>query len=81
MMRFPVANRPEQKEQPNRSMLKTYLNRNKGPNPLSWLRFADFHMLCFIAAEFDVETAFLICDAIKEREDVPEGVLLILENM
>ncbi|KFG51958.1 NPL4 family protein, partial [Toxoplasma gondii VAND] len=49
-----------------------------GPSPVAkkenWRRFADFHLLLYVAKLFDLDTAFSICDCVRNRQPVDEGL-------
>jgi len=64
---FPVENRPDQAQ--SREALKQYF-RKVAQLP-SWRRFADFHLLLYLAREFTVGGVLDICDCIRDRKDVP----------
>lgn len=40
----------------------------------NWRRFADFHLLLYVAKLFDLDTAFSICDCVRSRQPVDEGL-------
>jgi len=65
---FPVENRPEKQ---TRESLQTYFRKvAKLQNP--WQKYADFHLLLYMAQEFDVDIVMEICSAIRQRIPVPE---------
>ena len=75
---FPVENRSGAKV--SRSDLRTYFNKIPKTDP-SWARFADFHLLIYLAMEFDLDTVLLICDAIRDRTEVPDGIQLMFREI
>eukprot|EP00397_Hematodinium_sp_SG-2012_P015891 GEMP01016193.1.p1 GENE.GEMP01016193.1~~GEMP01016193.1.p1 ORF type:complete len:489 (+),score=117.12 GEMP01016193.1:80-1546(+) len=66
---FPIENRPERQ---SREALKQYF-RKVASLPQSWARYADFHLLLYLAREFDVDTVMDLCDCIRERKEVSSG--------
>merc|ERR1712119_172670 len=74
---FPRENRQSQPQR--REDLKTYFRKRDKSEP-SWSRFADFHLILYIAQEIDVDTALMICECVRERKDIPEGILLIMNE-
>jgi len=65
---FPVENRPEKQ---TRESMQTYF-RKVAKLEHSWQKYADFHLLLYMAQEFDVDIVMEICNAIRERTAVPE---------
>ncbi|PFH37306.1 NPL4 family protein [Besnoitia besnoiti] len=47
----------------------------------NWKRFADFHLLLYVARLFDLDTAFSICDCVRNRETVDEGLEDTLKSL
>lgn len=74
---FPVENRMGK---PTRTNLKQYFDKIPKSEP-SWARFADFHLLLYLAKEFDLDTVLLICDAIRDRTEVPDGIQLMFREI
>lgn len=73
---FPRENRhPPQR----RDDIKNYFKRRDKSEP-SWSRFADFHLILYLSQIIDIDTALAICDAVREREEIPEGVLEIING-
>jgi nuclear protein localization family protein 4 len=52
-----------------RSDIKRYLNKCASNEP-HWSKFSDFHLLLFIARIFDIDTARVICEAVRDRTDI-----------
>lgn len=75
---FPRENR--QTHPQRRDDLKRYFKKRDNSEP-SWSRFADFHLLLYIAQEIDIDTAVAICECVRERTEVPEGVLMIINQL
>lgn len=74
---FPRENRhPPQR----RDDLKKYFNKRTSSEP-SWSRFADFHLILYLAQEFDVDTALDICDCVRERKDISPGVVEMVKAL
>lgn len=74
---FPRENRqPPQK----RDDVKAYFKKLSSSEP-SWSRFADFHLILYLAHEYDVDTASAICDAIRDRKDVEPGILEMIQAL
>merc|ERR1712194_6570 len=71
--KFPVANRPGKILQ-TRTDLKKYFS-SVGKGGPSWSRFADFHLLLYLARELDVDTVYQICDSVRTRNDVLPGIV------
>merc|ERR1719221_1467387 len=72
---FPRENR--QTHPQRRDDLKKYFKKISNSEP-SWSRFADFHLILYIAQEIDVDTALTICESVRDRKEIPEGVLMII---
>jgi len=75
---FPRENRPMHLLQ--RDDLKKYFKKRSSSEP-SWSRFADFHLLLFIAKALDVDTAVQVCEAVRERQEVSEGLKMLFESL
>jgi len=75
---FPRENRQTQPQR--REDLKKYFKKRDKSEP-SWSRFADFHLILYIAQEIDVDTAVAICECVRDRKDVPEGVLMLIDQI
>lgn len=75
---FPRENR--QTHPQRRDDLKRYFQKRDRNEP-SWSRFADFHLLLYIAQEIDIDTACAICECVRDRTEVPEGVLMIINQL
>jgi len=75
---FPRENR--QTHPQRRDDLKKYFKKIPNSEP-SWSRFADFHLILYIAQEIDVDTAVTICECVRDRKEIPEGVLLIINQL
>lgn len=76
---FQRENRPTEPQE--RSVLKRYLKNMMSKSEASWSQFADFHLLLYIAQEFDVHTALEICPCIRDRKPVPEGILMMIKEL
>lgn len=75
---FPRENRPTHPQR--REDLKKYFNKIPKSEP-SWSRFADFHLLLYIAKEIDVDTAVAIAECVRDRKDIPEGVTFMFNEL
>lgn len=75
---FPRENRPRQLQQ--RDDLKKYFKKRSSSEP-SWSRFADFHLLLFVAKALDVDTAMQLCESIRERQEISEGTKMLFESL
>lgn len=75
---FPRENR--QTHPQRRDDLKKYFKKIPSSEP-SWSRFADFHLILYIAREIDVDTALTICECVRERKEVPEGIIMIINQL
>eukprot|EP00927_Polykrikos_kofoidii_P020847 TRINITY_DN1993_c0_g2_i1.p1 TRINITY_DN1993_c0_g2~~TRINITY_DN1993_c0_g2_i1.p1 ORF type:complete len:506 (-),score=105.22 TRINITY_DN1993_c0_g2_i1:65-1582(-) len=75
---FPRENR--QTHPQRRDDLKRYFKKRDRSEP-SWSRFADFHLILYIAKEIDVDTALTICDCVTNRKQIPEGIVMIIDQL
>jgi len=75
---FPRENR--QTHPQRRDDLKQYFKKRPSSEP-SWSRFADFHLLLFIAKALDVDTAVQLCECVRERQEVQEGTKMLFEAL
>lgn len=75
---FPRENR--QTHPQRRDDLKKYFKKRPASEP-TWSRFADFHLILFIAQEIDVDTALIICECVRDRKDVPDGVMMLINSL
>eukprot|EP00927_Polykrikos_kofoidii_P020848 TRINITY_DN1993_c0_g3_i1.p1 TRINITY_DN1993_c0_g3~~TRINITY_DN1993_c0_g3_i1.p1 ORF type:complete len:507 (-),score=104.09 TRINITY_DN1993_c0_g3_i1:108-1628(-) len=75
---FPRENR--QTHPQRRDDLKRYFKKRDRSEP-SWSRFADFHLILYLAKEIDVDTALTICDCVSNRKEIPEGILMIINQL
>eukprot|EP00415_Alexandrium_ostenfeldii_P001191 UN1191 len=75
---FPRENR--QTHPQKRDDLKKYFKKIPTSEP-SWSRFADFHLILYIAQEIDVDTALTICECVRDRKEIPEGIMMIIEQL
>lgn len=75
---FPRENRPTHPQR--RDDLKKYFSKIP-KSEASWSRFADFHLLLYIAKEIDVDTAVTIAECVRDRKDIPEGVTMIINEL
>ena len=64
---FPRENRPNTFIA--RSEIKKYLSKCNSNEP-NWMKLADFHLIIYIAKFFDIETAKVICQAVRDRTTV-----------
>lgn len=62
-----------------RSDIKRYLAKC-GTNEPHWSKFCDFHFILFIARVFDMETAEVICRAIRDRESISEDLFDLIKS-
>ncbi|CAE8635836.1 unnamed protein product, partial [Polarella glacialis] len=75
---FPRENR--QTHPQRREDLKKYFNKIPKSEP-SWSRFADFHLILYIAQEIDVDTAVIIGNCVRDRTEIPEGIMMIINQL
>lgn len=73
---FPRENRSGQPQ--IRSDVKRYLSKCSTSEP-SWSKLSDFHLLLFLAKTLDVETAKVICDGVRERKPIDEGLFELVK--
>ena len=52
-----------------------------GKNEPSWSRFADFHLLVWLAVEFDLDTVSQLGDSIRDRTEVLPGIVEMIESV
>lgn len=73
---FPPANR----KVPQRPAdVREYLEKFK--HLQSWKKFANFHLLLYLAKMIDdVSTILAICECVRKREEVPEYIESLLQN-
>mmetsp|Transcript_1658 Transcript_1658/g.1487 ORF Transcript_1658/g.1487 Transcript_1658/m.1487 type:complete len:166 (+) Transcript_1658:1122-1619(+) len=73
---FPVENTPQkQKPEDIKSHLKKYSKEK------SYVKFADFHLLLYIAKFIDKDTALTIASCVGAEVDVPSGAELLFEHI
>merc|ERR1711957_260747 len=77
--RFPKPNRPGKLLQTGAD-LKAYMAAIGKGGP-TWSRFADFHLLCYLVKELDLETVYLLCDAIRTRSEVLPGIIEMVDAL
>lgn len=75
---FPRENRARQVVQ--RDDMKKHFRKCSKAEP-SWSRFADFHLLLYIAKAFDVDTCLQLCECVRERKEIPEGLKMLFESL
>mmetsp|Transcript_96084 Transcript_96084/g.299238 ORF Transcript_96084/g.299238 Transcript_96084/m.299238 type:complete len:500 (+) Transcript_96084:111-1610(+) len=75
---FPRENR--QTHPQKRDDLKKYFKKIPNSEP-SWSRYADFHLILYIAQEIDVDTAVTIGNCVRDREEIPEGIMMIMNQL
>jgi len=75
---FPRENRMTHPQR--RADLKNYFQK-RDKSEASWSRFADFHLILYIAQELDLDTALSICECIRERKDIPDGTRMIIDQL
>jgi len=75
---FPRENRPTQPQR--RDDLKKYFKGIAKSEP-SWSQFADFHLILYIAQEIDVDTAITIAECVRDRQEVPDGIRMIIDQI
>eukprot|EP00929_Paragymnodinium_shiwhaense_P009953 TRINITY_DN114388_c0_g1_i1.p1 TRINITY_DN114388_c0_g1~~TRINITY_DN114388_c0_g1_i1.p1 ORF type:complete len:512 (+),score=144.59 TRINITY_DN114388_c0_g1_i1:161-1696(+) len=75
---FPRENRPTHPQR--RDDLKRYFKK-RDAKEASWSRFADFHLILYIAQELDIETALTICECVQNRTEIPEGIRMIIDQL
>lgn len=75
---FPRENRPTHPQR--RDDLKKYFQKRDRSEP-SWSKFADFHLILYIAQILDVDTAMSICECVRDRKEIPEGVQMVINQL
>jgi len=45
------------------------------------MKYSDFHLLVYLAKLLDVETVLTICEAIRNEQEVPSGIEMLLEAL
>lgn len=75
---FPRENR--QTHPQRRDDLKKYFRKVSSSEP-SWSRFADFHLILYIGQEIDVDTAVAIAECVRDRKEIPEGTMLLINEL
>mmetsp|Transcript_28263 Transcript_28263/g.62316 ORF Transcript_28263/g.62316 Transcript_28263/m.62316 type:complete len:507 (+) Transcript_28263:148-1668(+) len=75
---FPRENRATHPQR--RDDMKKYF-RKVGSSEPTWARFADFHLILYIAQEIDVDTAIIIAECVRDRKEIPEGVMVIINEL
>jgi len=75
---FPRENR--QTHPQRRDDLKKYFKKIPTSEP-SWSRFADFHLILYIAQEIDLDTALTVCECVRDRKEIPEGIIMIINQL
>lgn len=74
--RFARENRSNQPQL--RSDIKRYLSKCSSSEP-NWSKLSDFHLLLFLANIFDVDTAKVVCDAVRDRSDISEDLMDLIK--
>jgi len=74
---FPRENRPRNLQQRD-DLKKYYRMRTSEP---TWSRFADFHMLLYIAKAMDVDTVIPLCECVRDRKEISEGLKMLFESL
>jgi nuclear protein localization family protein 4 len=75
---FPRENRPTHPQR--RDDLKRYFKKREKNEP-SWSKYADFHLICYIAQEIDLDTALAICKSVTDRTEIDEGIQIIMNEL
>lgn len=75
---FPRENRPTQPQR--RDDLKKYFRKVSSSEP-SWSRYADFHLILYIAHEIDVDTALAIAECVRDRKEIPAGTEMLIKEI
>ena len=73
---FPRDNRPGQPAL--RSDLQRYFAKCNSSEP-NWSKLADFHLLLFLANVFDVDTAKVACEGVRERGDISDDLVDVIK--
>jgi nuclear protein localization family protein 4 len=73
---FPRENRPGQPQL--RSDIKRYLSKCSSSEP-NWSKLSDFHLLLYVANLFDVETAKVICEGVRERKPISDDLFDLIQ--
>jgi nuclear protein localization family protein 4 len=74
---FPRENRQTPQR---RDDLKKYFKKIP-TSEQSWSRFADFHLILYIAQEIDVDTAIMIAECVRDRKEIPDGIKMIIDQL
>ena len=74
---FPIENRHAFGELQSADAVRKHLRAHKS-QPYHE-RLADFHLLMYLADMFDMQTAEAVCECVRDRRAVHEGVKLMLE--
>lgn len=79
---FKHATFPREHRQPpqKRDDVKNYFRKVNSSEP-SWSRFADFHLVLYLAQEFDIDTALDICDCIRDRKEISAGTMEMIQAL
>ena len=62
-----------------RSDLKRYFAKCPAQEP-NWMKLADFHLLIFIANVFDLDTAKVLCQAVRDQTDVDNSLMELMQD-
>lgn len=73
---FPAANRPSTPQRPED--LKNFLNNRR--HMKSYERFANFHVLLYLAKLFDIHTALSIAEHVKNKTEIPGYLEELIES-
>ena len=61
-----------------RSDIKRYLAKCSSSEP-NWSKLSDFHLLLFLARIFDVDTAKVICEGVRDRKPISDHLFDMVE--
>lgn len=72
---FPVANRENSQTLEN---LRKYLNARS--HLKSYEKYANFHLLLFLAKMLDIHTAMAVAECVRDKTEVPEHLEMLIES-
>ena len=75
---FPRENRHNQPQL--RSDIKRYLSKCSSSEP-NWSKLSDFHLLLFLAHIFDIETAKVFCEAVRDRAQISADLMELVKEV
>jgi nuclear protein localization protein 4 homolog len=63
-----------------RSDIKRYLSKCASSEP-GWSKCSDFHLLLFVARILDIDTAKVICEAVRDRTEVSQDMMDLIRAL